>query len=53
MTITIKAIKTNSAYFKILAFDSSDTLFGHPYVSTVIIFTVDMANINNIINKHN
>ena len=45
--------KRNSACFKILAFDSWDTFFGHPYLSTVIIFTVDMTNIKNIINKHN
>ena len=56
MTITIKANKNKTvrgtACFKILAFDYLDTFFGHPYLSTVIIFTVDMTNIN-IINKHN
>ena len=44
--------KRNSACFKILAFDSLE-IFGHPYLSTIIIFTVDMTNINDIINKHN
>ena len=57
MTVTIKANKNKTVRgtpcFKILAFDSLDTFFGHPHLSTVIIFTVDMTNINNIINKHN